>query len=735
MLFRGNRFYNTYYLMKKYFLALMGLSIFLLRTATAGEGMWLPVLLGQLNEKEMRTMGMRITAEDIYSINQSSLKDAIVLFGGGCTAELISDQGLLLTNHHCGYGNIQRHSSLEHDYLSNGFWAASFKEELPNPGLSVTFLVRMEEVTATILKGILPTMNEKARDAQIRKNGERLVAEAIKGTHYKGTVKPFFNGNQFYMFITETYTDIRLVGAPPSSIGKFGGDTDNWMWPRHTGDFSLFRIYANKENKPAEYSADNVPFKPKKFLNIATNGVKEGDFTFVYGFPGSTQEYLPAAAVDLAVNQRNPIAIGLREQRLNIINRAMESDDLTRIQYAAKAAGIANFWKKMIGESRGIHLNDGIEKKKAFEQEFEEWLRSDQKAQGSYGNLLTSYNEAMETFKPYHRAYTYVTEGALGIEIIRYANGFSTLVKQCKDATVPDSVIGKTADKLKAGLEGYFKNYNPAVDEEVFAALMKMYGEQCDAAYLPSFFAEELPRYGGDYRKWAEAVFSASMFADAAKLNKLLTGFTRKKVKLIEKDPAYRISASTYEFLQSRLAQPVNSFYTLADSLQRIYMKAQMEMQPGRRFYPDANSTLRVSYGKVEGYSPADAIRYHWFTTLDGIMEKEDPAISDYVVDPKLKELWKNKDFGRWSDPDGTMHVAFIASNHTTGGNSGSPVLDADGNLVGINFDRCWEGTMSDLMYDPEVCRNIALDVRYCLFIIEKLAGANRLIEEMSFSR
>ncbi len=701
----------------------------------AGEGMWLPLLLSQLNEKEMHDMGMRITADDIYSINHSSLKDAVVLFGGGCTAEVVSDQGLILTNHHCGYSNIQRHSSLEHDYLTDGFWAQSLSEELPNPGLSVTFLISMQEVTNDMLSGVLPGMTENERNAVLKKNSEKVVSDAVRNTTYKGSVRSFYNGNQYYLFITETFTDVRLVGAPPSSIGKFGGDTDNWMWPRHTGDFSIFRIYAGKDNKPADYSKDNVPYQPRKSFTISLKGVKENDFTFVYGFPGSTQEYLPSCAVDLAVNQRNPIAIGLRGQRLEIIDRAMESDKLIRIQYSAKAAGIANFWKKMIGESRGIKRLNGMEQKQAFEASFVAWVNADAARRSAYGNLLPSYIKACEDFKPYHRAYTYLGEGPLSIELIRYAYGFSTLVNQCKDPAVSAEEIAKTAGKLKAGIDGYFKNYDAGVDRKIFAAIMRTYGEKCDASFIPAGITEQIRRHGGDYGAWADDVFDQSMFCNPEKLKDLLDGFSKGRSKKIEKDPAYRIAASLYAMLQEQLAPAMNNYYSLSDSLQRIYMKAQMEMQPERQFYPDANSTLRVAYGKVDDYSPANAVDYNWFTTLDGIIEKNNPDIYDYDVHPKLMNLYENKDYGPYADADGRMHVGFIASNHTTGGNSGSPVLNADGELIGINFDRCWEGTMSDLMYDPDQCRNITLDIRYCLFVIDKFAGAGRLINEMNIKR
>ncbi|PLX11235.1 MAG: serine protease [Marinilabiliales bacterium] len=697
----------------------------------AGEGMWIPMLLEEMNETEMQEMGFKLTAEDVYSINNSSMKDAIMLFGRGCTSELISDQGLMLTNHHCGFSNIQKHSSVEHDYLTDGFWAMDKSEELPNPGLTATLMIEMRDVTTEVFNGINDKMTEAERKALIKDNSKALIDGFEKDSPYNARIMAFYEGNQFYMIITETFRDIRLVGAPPSNIGKFGGDTDHWMWPRHTGDFSLFRVYVGKDGKPAEYSEDNIPYTPKYHFPISLKGANKGDFTMVFGYPARTEEYLPSFALELITEIGNPQKIKLRETRLDIFKKYSKNDAEVRIKYATKHARVSNYWKKMIGESAGIKRMNAIEKKQDYENRFTKWVNSSDYTKTEYGGIISSFEDYYNQLKPLSLAYDYFSEDVMAMEIIKYSFSFRRLVNMSMEKN-PDLVkINAEVERLKNSTATFFKDYYKPIDKEVVGKMLMYYDQNIEDIYKPELFNKIHKKFDSDYKAYANYLFEKSIFDDKNEVEEILNNYKPKYYKKLAKDPAYKLANDYYSIFNSKLRNPLNNLYTKIDSLQRIYMKAQMNMEPGKRFYPNANFSLRVSYGIVEGYSPKDAVHYKHFTTLDGIMQKENPDIYDYVVEDRLKELYNNKDYGKYADKDGSLHVAFVASNHTSGGNSGSPVIDANGNLIGLNFDRCWEGTMSDIAYDPSVCRNISMDIRYFLFIVDKFAGAGYLVEEM----
>ncbi|MDR1181235.1 MAG: S46 family peptidase, partial [Bacteroidales bacterium] len=640
--------------------------------ARADEGMWLPYLLKLLNEEDMKSKGLHISADDIYHINKSSLKDAIVLFGGGCTGEIVSEQGLLLTNHHCGYGKIQAHSSLENDYLANGFWAMKKEEELPNPGLTVTLLISMSDVTQEVLKNVTETMTEEERDAQIEKNSKSIIEKNTENTHYQAVIKPIYNGNQYLLFINEVFQDIRLVGAPPSSIGKFGGDTDNWMWPRHTGDFSIFRIYTGKDGKPAPFSKENIPYIPKKHLSISLKGIEPEDFTFVFGYPGSTEQFLTSWAVELVLNQTNPIAIDLRTQRLNIIKKYMENDRLTRIQYSAKAAGIANGWKKWIGENKGLERLNTIENKKLLESQFTTWITSDANRKQLYGDILPKYEQLYKEMKNLSKENSYFMEGFYGIEIVRFAWLFVPLIEKVGSGEL--TKIKEGANALKGRTDGFFKDYNAILDKEIFVLLMQVYYDNCDKSILPEETKKLLKSYRYNMTALANDIYSKSIFLQQDKLSKIMEDANSKTIVSLKNDILLRLIKPVFDNYIDVVVDNLKQYDNEIKRLDRLWTKALMEMQSDKTFYPDANLTLRVTYGKINGYNPRDGVSYKYYTTVDGIMEKEDVDIYDYAVDPKLKQLYINKDYGRYAMKNGDMPVAFVATNHTTGGNSGSPV-------------------------------------------------------------
>lgn len=698
----------------------------------ADEGMWLPMLIGK-NIDQMHKMGFKLSAEDVYSVNQSSLKDAIVQFGGGCTAELISPEGLIITNHHCGFSSIQQHSSVERDYLTNGFWAMSKQEELPNPGLTVRFLVRMEDVTAQVLNGVNSDMVDVDRQKIINDNIKAISAKVeVEGVGYKSVIRPMYYGNEYYLFLYEEFTDVRLVGAPPVSIGKFGGDTDNWVWPRHTGDFSLFRIYADKNNKPAAYSPDNVPYKPKKFLPISMKGVKEGDFTLVYGFPGRTQQFLTSDAVELLINQTNPHKINLRNTRLSIFNNYMASNDTIRIKYASKHASVANAWKKWIGETIGLRRLDAVSKKRELENMYSAWVDKSPELKKQYGNLLPNFKRLYGELTPLSLVADYRNEAVYAVELINFASRFDRAISEAIRVPRDTAKFEVAKMNLVNYANRFYKDFEAKVDVEVFAAMMKSYYEQVPVNYQPDFLGKLYKNYKGNWMQMAGDVYSQTIFSDSLRVFTLLSGLDSTNARLFQADNIYSIYSQFENLYNDKVKDRYFEINDSLDIMYRSYVNGLMKMEADKHFFPDANSTLRFTYGKVEGFEPKDGVVYSYYTTIDGIMEKSTQAdVPDYRPPQKLIDLYNKKDFGRYG-VNGTVPVAFIATNHTTGGNSGSPVLDANGYLIGINFDRCWESTMSDVMFDPNFCRNIALDVRYALFVIDKYAGAGNLINEMT---
>jgi len=714
--------------MKK--IILLVITIILSNFLIADEGMWLPILLQKYKYEDIKSKGFKLTAEDIYSINKASMKDAIVLFGRGCTGEIVSDKGLLLTNHHCGYGSIQAQSSVEHDYLAEGFWAKQISEELPNPRLTVTFLVRMQDVTNEILSNVTNNITEEQRNIIINKNILILKKQYSENKKFSVDIKPFYYGNEYYMFIYQVYKDVRLVGAPPSAIGKFGGDTDNWMWPRHTGDFSVFRIYANKNNEPAEYSPENVPYKPVKYFPISIKGVNKDDFTMVYGFPGHTQEYIPSFAVKQITEIENPIQIKLREIRLGIMEKEMNQSQKVRIQYSNKYAGVANYWKKWLGENKGLQVADAINKKQLFEDKFQQWAQTNKSEKTDYTNLLNKYKIIYDYLAPYSKTEAYLQEGIFACEMIKFSSNFKNIDNIINSN---DSTINAFINLVSGRAKDFYKDFYLTIDKNIMCIMLQTYYNNTEIKYQPIFFQELIKKHKGNLEQCVNDICKKSYFTSESKLN-LLIGFVKnKKIKYIKNDNIYMLYSNFAKIYNDSIIAKTEYYNNVLDSLNRIYMKAQMEFKSDKIFYPDANLTLRVAYGKVSDYSPHDCVKYDWFTTLDGIIEKDDSTVFDYKVPTRLKELWQKKDYSRYAE-NGVMKVCFTASNHTTGGNSGSPVLNGNGELIGINFDRNWEGTMSDIYYNPDKCRNITLDIRYVLFIIDKFAGAKNLIDEMQIN-
>jgi len=703
-------------------------------TTPPDEGMWLPMFIERLNYVDMQKMGLKLTAQELYSINNSSLKDAIVSLGFFCTAEVISDEGLILTNHHCGYESIQSHSSIEHDYLTDGFWAYSKAEELTNESLTASFLVRMEDVTAKFKSKLTNDMSEKERQEKIDAITDKLQNEASDDGKYDVEVKSFFDGNEFYMFVYETYKDVRLVGAPPSAIGKFGGDTDNWMWPRHTGDFSMFRIYTAPDGSPAEYSKNNIPMKSKHSLPISIKGVQKNDFAMVWGYPGRTQRYETSYAVDLAINQSNPSIVNIRDTKLSIMKKDMDADNAIKIKYASNYAQTANYWKYFIGQTKGLKRLDVLNKKKEIENQFTEWVNQDAKRKEIYGDALSLIEKAYTELTKYNLSQIYVNEAAFqGPDIIYFSYGLNPLYKMLKNnsdktkAAKTEAEIKTAADAFKLTTEKFFKDFNAPTDQKLFAALMKMYYDNVPKDQHPEIFTTVEKKYKGCFVKFAEDVYKNSFLVCPVKLNKFLE---KPTLKAMEKDLGFMTMRSillAYHSIYEKTAVAQEQL----DKGNRLFVAGMLEMNPDKKYYPNANSTMRMSYGQVLDYIPMDAVHYDYITTIKGIMEKEDPNNDEFIVPAKLKELYTKKDFGKYGLND-NMVVCFITNNDITGGNSGSPVINGEGQLIGIAFDGNWEAMSGDIAYEPNLQRTICVDIRYVLFCIDKLAGAQNLIKEMN---
>lgn len=706
---------------------------FLTLIACADEGMWLPQLLNAMNIKDMKKNGCKLTAEQIYSINKSSLKDAIVQFGGGCTAEVISSEGLILTNHHCGYSSIAYHSTVQNDFLTNGFVAMNKQQELYTPNLTATIINRIEDVTDKVFSGLTASTPESKRDSIVKANIKNIEKSAVAGTHYDAFVRPFFYGNEYYLFVVETFKDVRMVFAPPSAIGKFGGETDNWVWPRHNADFSVFRIYAGKDNKPAEFSADNVPYKPKHVIPISLKGYKEGDFTMVYGFPGRTQEYLSSYAVDMVMNESDPLKVSLREKRLAIYEEDMRSSDEIRIAYANKYASVANYYKKWMGEMLGLKKYDALSKKQLFETQFNNAIASTPALKDKYGNLLPQLKEIYVDYRQLNRQVDYYSECIFAIDVLNIAKAYGSLFAELKKK---QKGMANTFDKNLADFKKNlsFKNYNRATDMKVCQAMLAEYIKGVKSEDRPVVLDSIITAHNGDAAKITQFLYGNTVFSEKDKIETMLNEL-EKYPQLYERDPVYYLASSVVKHYSISIIPQYQANEAEINALQAQYITAQKELFKSKKFYPDANSTLRVAYGKVASYSPKDAVDYKYYTTIDGVMEKYKPKDEEFGLPDKLIDLYKKKDYGAYADASGQLRVAFTGSNHTTGGNSGSPVFNGKGELIGTNFDRNWEGTMSDIMYNPAQCRNIALDVRYTLFIIDKFGGAGYLLNEMQLMK
>jgi hypothetical protein len=713
--------------MKKLFALLLILAISFGFKAKADEGMWLLPLIEKLNIGKMTELGLKLSAEDIYSLNKVCVKDAVVIFGGGCTAEIVSSQGLVLTNHHCGYGSIQSHSSVDHDYLRDGFWAMSKEEELPNPNLSVTFLIRIEDVTAQVLANVKPGMSETDRTVAVNEARVSIEKKAAEGNNYRTQVGSFYGGNYFYLLVYERYNDVRLVGAPPSSIGKFGFDTDNWEWPRHTGDFSVFRVYSGPDGKPAPYAKENIPLKPRHFLPVSLKERNKGDFAMILGYPGRTNRYMTSYEVNEQLQIVHPDRIKIRGIKQEIWMKDMMADQKVNIQYSAKYSGSSNYWKYSIGQKGSLEKLNVKAKKEELENQFNKWVMANPERKTKYGEALNMIKTAIEGRAEYYNALQYISECNQGCELFSLSRGVAGLVTALTEKD--NQKISAAVEQIKKNSSDFFKDYNPATDNKSMKAMLKLYRADVPAKFLPDYYVNIIDKkYKGNIDKFVDDLFVKSLFSSEAKLNVFLT---KPNLKTIVSDPVYLATSSIYKNTVE-VSNASSQFDAALATGKRLWIEALMEMAPEKTQYPDANSTMRLSYGTVQDYDPRDAVTYKYFTTLQGVVDKYKPGDYEFDLPKRLIDLNNKKEYGRYGSPKGYMPVCFLTTNDITGGNSGSPVMNGNGELIGLAFDGNWESMSGDIAYEPELQRTIVVDIRYVLWIMDVYSGAKHLVDEMT---
>ena len=708
--------------MKKIFLFIMLVAFVFRVEVRADEGMWLPYSLDNQNLYEMQQLGCQLTAEQIFDLNQPSLKDAIVQFGGGCTGELISPNGLLLTNHHCGLSYVQKHATVEHDYLTDGFWALNMDEELPNEGLSVSFLSYVEDVTTTALEGVT---DEKSRDSILKENIKKIVKERKGERDVEVEIVPFYSGNQYIMFEYDVYRDVRLVCCPPWGIGKFGADTDNWSWPRHKGDFCIFRVYTDKEGKPAKYSEDNIPMKSKYYLSINIKGVKQGDYAMILGYPGSTDRYSTSYTVRNVIEAEGPAIVDCRTTKLNEYRKHMDADQAVFIQYASKQASVSNYWKYYIGQVKQLQRNHVYERRLAQEQKFMDWVDADEGREAVYGDIFDDVKAKWEILDEIIKPFVYHREaGWNGGEAVAFTRRFMKINRLLNDKA-DKKQIRSAADNLNASVEAFFKDYNMPLDKDVTTALLNLFYNDIKT-YTPSMIKEIGDENNGDFTEWVNDAFDKSIFVDKAKMEKWLAN-----PKKLDKDPLYAMSMNIIDSYNG-LVEKYLEAGTIGNKAERLYIKGLMEMDKERHFYPDANFTMRLTYGTVEPYKSADAVYYNYYTTMDGVMAKYVPGNWEFDIPQDVRDLYEKRDYGRYADENGDLIVNFITTNDITGGNSGSPVINGNGELIGLAFDGNWESMSGDLSFEKSVQRTICMDARYLLWCIEKVGKAQNIIDELT---